>query len=324
MGRKQQPEAYFHDALGVTGTQHAAGSAFRVRFAPCYNALRAVVDQLEWNRRRYPRDHRREFRCGTTLSTGSGISVAWSFVMHDEELHLLDQLEDEHWWFVGKRQILRAVLSPYSLGKRFLDLGCGTGGVLRDWTTQSYCVGLDRSAVALQHCHERGLTALAQGDVLKLPFRRSSFDTVVMMDVLEHLEDDVAFLREASDVCVPNGHMVISVPAFQLLWSQHDETFMHYRRYTASGLQRVIREAGLDVERITYTNSLLFPLAAAWRILSYRLGLGRLAPKTDHWQVPGWLNRLLIAVYRLEARMLRQFKLPLGVSVMCVARKPAA
>ena len=117
---------------------------------------------------------------------------------------------------------------------------------------------------------------------------------------------------------------MIAVPAFPMLWSQHDETFEHRRRYRASQLEAVVRASGLEPERLTYTNTLLFPIAAVWRVLSYRLGVGRFAPKHDFWPIPGWLNALLATLYRVEAWLLERFDLPVGVSVVCIARKPAS
>ena len=241
--------------------------------------------------------------------------------MNDAEFRLLDEIEEGHWWFVGKRLILRRLLERLETG-RMLDLGCGTGGVLRDWKGSGSCVGIDRSALALQICARRGFTTLARGDLTQLPFRERSFDTVLLLDVLEHLEDDVDFLQKAARVCREGGLLVISVPAFPSLWSQHDETFEHYRRYRVSGLQEVVEAAGLQSERFTHTNALLFPVAALWRLLSYRLGVGRIAPKHDFWPIPRWLNALLIQVYRFEAWLLGLANLPAGVSVVCLARVP--
>lgn len=241
--------------------------------------------------------------------------------MNDEEFRLLDRIEEGHWWFVGKRLILRAVLEGKVRGDRMLDLGCGTGGVLRDWMDEGHCFGIDRSQLALEICARNGLDSLVRGDLNALPFRPGSFDAVLLMDVIEHLDDDVAFMRTAAELCAPGGRVVVAVPAFQMLWSQHDETFEHRRRYSAKQLLAVIREVGLEPERITYTNSLLFPVAAVWRLASYRLGLGRVAPKHDFWPIPDWLNRILITLYHLESRLLKYFDLPFGVSLLCVAQR---
>jgi hypothetical protein len=109
-----------------------------------------------------------------------------------------------------------------------------------------------------------------------------------------------------------------------MLWSQHDETFQHRRRYTASQLEAVVRAAGLEPERTTYLHAAIFPVALAWRVTSRRLGLGRFAPRHDFWPIPRLLNRMLVWVYRLEARIARRFDLPFGVSVACVARRAGA
>ncbi len=244
--------------------------------------------------------------------------------MNDAEFRQLDELEATHWWFVGKRLILRSLLKDQAPGQRILDLGCGTGGILRDWMDRNRCVGIDYSGLALKICAQAGFDRLARGDLNNLPFRKQTFDTVLLMDVIEHLEDDVGLLKSAGDVCAADGRLVVAVPAFQLLWSQHDVTFQHYRRYSAKQLHAVIRAAGLEPERTTYTNSLLFPAALVWRLLSYRLGVGRFSPATDFWPVPKWLNAILTQIYRVEAWLLRRFDLPVGVSVVCVARKSGA
>jgi SAM-dependent methyltransferase len=242
--------------------------------------------------------------------------------MHEEEFRLLDSIEDDHWWFVGKRRILEALLASDPATGRLLDLGCGTGGVLREIAPERPCVGLDRSALALRICRDKGFRELARGDLSALPFAPASFETVIALDVIEHLDDDVGFLRQAARLCAPGGRMIVAVPAFQLLWSQHDETFEHRRRYRARQLEEVVRAAGLQLERTTYTNFFVFPVAALWRVLSYRLGLGRLAPRHDFWPLPRFVNALLVRLYTLEARLLRSLDLPVGVSLVCVARRP--
>ena len=242
--------------------------------------------------------------------------------MNDREFELLDAIEDDHWWFVGKRLLLRSLLRRHAPHGRLLDLGCGTGGVLRDAEPDRACLGVDASMVGLQVCRRKGFERLVCADLASIPFRPGDFDAVLALDVIEHLDDDVQFLREASKLCAPGAPLIVAVPAYQLLWSQHDETFQHRRRYNARQLRSALCAAGLEVERITFTNSLLFPVAAVWRILSYRLGLGRFAPRHDFWPLPRPLNSLLVALYRFEAWLLLRFDLPVGISVVGVARAP--
>ncbi len=191
--------------------------------------------------------------------------------------------------------------------------------MLADWLPRCACVGIDQSRLALRISREKGVGALVRGQVTAPPFRPGSFDTIVLLDVLEHLDDDVALLCAAAEVCAPGGRLVISVPAFQALWSRHDETFQHRRRYSRRQLLTVVERAGLVPERTTYTNTLLFPVAAAWRLASARLDL---APRHDFFPVPAWFNALLVACYGLEAWWLRRADLPIGLSVVCIARRP--
>ncbi len=241
--------------------------------------------------------------------------------MNDAEFQLYEGFEDDQWWFVGKRLLVRALLGDRAPSGRLLDLGCGMGGLLREFETTAACFGTDRSAYALSVCRNKGARGLARADLLAPPFRDGSFDTLLALDVIEHLDDDVGFLRRASGLLAPEGRIAVVVPAFMMLWSQHDETFQHRRRYRAADLEAAIRAAGLEPLRTSYMHTAIFPGALLWRVASRRLGLGRVAPKHDFWPIPGWLNRLLTAIYRLEAYWLKRADLPFGVSVACIARR---
>jgi ubiquinone/menaquinone biosynthesis C-methylase UbiE len=108
--------------------------------------------------------------------------------VNDPEFRLLEEIEEDHWWFVGKRHLLRSLLGDSHAGERVLDLGCGTGGILRELMPDCRCYGMDRSELGLRICRERGSTSLTRGDLREIPFPSGSFDTVLMMDVIEHLE----------------------------------------------------------------------------------------------------------------------------------------
>lgn len=240
--------------------------------------------------------------------------------MRDEEIRLGAELEETHWWFVGRRLILDALLGERALSGRLLDLGCGSGAMLRRLRARATCVGMDRSTLALRYGREQGLTALAQGDVGAPPFRSGAFQTILLCDVIEHVDDDLQVLREAARLAGAGARVVISVPAWQFLWSPHDETFGHKRRYTASELERQVRAAGLVPQRITYTHCFVFPIAALWRRLRRR----RPAGSHDFVPLPRWIGALLVAIYRLEAALLRRIDLPFGVSVACIAARANA
>ena len=229
-------------------------------------------------------------------------------------------LEEGHWWFRGKQMLVGTLLARSGLGDgvRLLDVGCGTGGLLRALAHRGELVGIDRAECALTYCRERGL-AVVRTDASTLPFAAGTFDGCVLMDVLEHLDDELPVLHQVRRVLRPGGVAIISVPAFQSLWSQHDETFEHRRRYRRAALVEVVTRAGFRVEWSSYTNFGVFAPTLIWRTLRRWTGV---APslRTDFFNVPAPLNSLLVALYRCEAAFLRRQSLPFGVSVACVAR----
>jgi len=240
--------------------------------------------------------------------------------MHPEEFREMEALEEDHWWFRGKRLLLQALLARTGEADRVLDVGCGTGGVLLALAGRASMVaGVDTALMALEFCRGKGLRNVVQGSATALPFAARSFDVCVMMDVLEHLDDESILLAEVRRVLRPGGAALISVPAFRALWSQHDVTFQHRRRYTRRELRDTVQRAGLRVEWSSYTNFFLFPPALAWRTLRRWFGI---APerRTDFFTAPPLLNRALVETYRWEAALVRHVALPFGVSVACVAR----
>lgn len=242
--------------------------------------------------------------------------------MHTEEFRQMQALEEGHWWFRGKRLLLEALVerAAASGGRHLLDVGCGTGGVLQAFAGRGAVVGIDRDELALLFCRGRGLDKVVRGSALALPFAAGAFDVCVMMDVLEHVDDEGALLGEARRVLRPGGAVIVSVPAFRALWSQHDVTFEHLRRYRRGELEARVRAAGLRVEWSSYTNFFVFFPALLWR--SFRRWTGA-APgvRTDFVALPGALNRALVGTYRCEAALIRRTALPFGVSVACVARR---
>ena len=242
--------------------------------------------------------------------------------MEAREIEEMRRLEDRHWWFVGKRLLVAALLGDLLArpGLRLLDVGCGTGGVLAGLGDGIRPVGVDRSALALAHCRERGLVAVACASAGALPFAPSSFDVVLLLDVLEHFADEQRLLADVRGLVRAGGHVLVSVPAFQFLWSEHDEVLQHVRRYRAPELRRVLEAARLKVERITYTNSVAFPPALVVRGLLQRLGLWA-GGRTDVREHGALVNGTLVGAYRLEARALaRGIRLPIGLSVAALAK----
>jgi SAM-dependent methyltransferase len=241
--------------------------------------------------------------------------------MDDVSIDEMAALEDRHWWFVGKRLLVAALLGERLArpGLRVLDVGCGTGGVLAHLADRAATAGVDRSRQALAHCRRRGLPHLACADMDRLPFASASFDLVLMLDVLEHFTDDVAVVARVRPLLRPGGTLFVSVPAHQALWSAHDEALQHVRRYDVRGLKRALEAGGFAIRRLTYTNVAALPPAALVRGVLPKLGLGA-GDGTDFRTYPAWLNRLLVGAYRLEAAALRALpRMPFGLSIAAVA-----
>ena len=174
--------------------------------------------------------------------------------------------------------------------------------------------GIELSATSVALARARNSGEVIEGSVLEMPFAADSFELAASLDVIEHLEDDLAALRELRRVVAPGGALLVTVPAYQWLWSGHDEINHHHRRYTRSSLLAVAREAGWEPVRTTYFNSLLLPVAIALRILD------RFARKTtesslDLWVPPPALNWLLERPLALEAALIgRGGRIPAGLS----------
>jgi SAM-dependent methyltransferase len=215
------------------------------------------------------------------------------------------------WWFVGRRQIVMQELGRFGRPSRLLDVGCGTGGELASLGPDVVAHGLDPSPLAAGYCRQRRLSVtLASG--LSIPFRDASFDAVLLLDVIEHVADDVAMLAEARRVLRPGGFAVITVPALPWLWSQHDERNHHHRRYVRSGLERSIAASGLRTLKTSYYNSLLLPLAISRKVWS---------PNGSGEVPPGPLNAAFREVLSFEKTLIDRWDLPIGASLLSVAAR---
>jgi 2-polyprenyl-3-methyl-5-hydroxy-6-metoxy-1,4-benzoquinol methylase len=232
----------------------------------------------------------------------------------------LFKIEKEHWWFAARQQILLNYLmfhikSPQKL--RLLDVGCGTGALLELLSTRFDAAGIDTSPGAIEFCHKRGLTNTSVGDLASYP-GSATFDIITLLDVIEHIEDDVEVLRQASRLLRNDGHVLITVPAFPFLWSVHDEVTHHKRRYVRSTLLRAVTSAGLRVQHLTFFNTLLFPVACVRRVLA-RLSASETA---DDLEMPaGPVNTILRRIFELEKQLVPRTHLPVGLSLLCLASK---
>lgn len=246
--------------------------------------------------------------------------------MERAEYETLAAVEDQHWWFGGMRAISAALLDGVYAGRtglRVLDAGCGTGGDARFLRRYGTTIGLDYAPEAVEFGRERLGPGLVRGSVLCLPFAAGSFDLVTSFDVLYHrgVPDEQTALREAARVLRPGGRLLMRLPAYEFLRSKHDRAVHTRRRYTAGEVRALLQENGFMVERLSYINTLLFPVALTQRLLERRV------PALEHENsdvaLPSPLvNELLRWPLAAEAAWLaRGGRFPFGLSVLCLARR---
>ena len=227
-----------------------------------------------------------------------------------------------HWWYRGRRRVIRAQLELLRLPPecRLLDAGCAGGQTLEMLSEFGSAVGVDPDPASVELARARGHDAHV-GALPELPFENEAFAASTCLDVIEHLEDDTAALRELARVTAPNGALLVTVPAYEALWSSHDELNEHFRRYRARTLESVACKSGWSVERLTYFNTLLLAPAAVVR-LAERLRARRADHASDLELTPRRLNRALELPLRAEAGLLRHgARLPAGLSLLAVLRR---
>jgi len=235
--------------------------------------------------------------------------------MDAAEIRKSAQLEDRHWWYAGRRAMVRAEVAALPVG-RALDVGCGSGGnsdVLRrlGWDITS----LDHSDEAVAASSRRGLRVV-RGDARALPFRDGEFDLVMSTDAWEHVLEDAQVAAESHRVLRSGGTLLVAVPAGQDLWSGHDIALGHHRRYERDVLVDLVRNAGFRVEEVFGWNVLLRPVALARR----RRRRTWTESRSEMEAVNPVLNLGLRTTLALEARLpVRRRR---GVSLVVRATKP--
>lgn len=246
--------------------------------------------------------------------------------MEPREIDLMARLEREHWWFVGKRLAISALLERCGLppGSVVVDVGCGTGANLALLAKSHRALGLDHDTRCLDGACRLGGLALARASAEALPLAGGSVDLALCADVLYHRQvDHQRALAELSRVLRPGGWLLILDSAYQGLAGPHDRAMHGARRFTAGGMAVRLRRHGLVPVRVGYRNCLLAPALIPLRLAQrLRQRPGGPAPASDVALPPPALNRLLIVLMRLEAAWLRRRDLPFGTSVALLARKP--
>jgi SAM-dependent methyltransferase len=242
--------------------------------------------------------------------------------------------EDSHWWFASRTRALQAMLDPIlprDPDAQLLDIGCGAGNMIHHLSRYGQVKGLEIDERPVNKARERGYDVDLFDATQRMPYDDNTFNAVSALDVIEHNEDDIAILSDSFRVLKPGGHMIITVPAFMWLWTHNDDLNAHVRRYTAGELKEKLSQAGFKINRVSYNNCLVFPLAASLLLLrrssDAKVDLASHHLDEDEYQVemePASppVNAVLTGVGQVEAGLIRHVNLPIGTSLIAVAEKP--
>lgn len=243
--------------------------------------------------------------------------------MNAIEYRKMEENEKTYWWHVGRLRIIEKELAR-QLGKqesvKILNIGCGTGGTIKMLEGFGEVVNVDVSDEAINFMEKNGFDNIIKVEGIDLPFEDASFDAVCAFDVLEHIETDVDAVREWKRVLRPGGKIVITVPAHQWLWSDHDVSLHHYRRYTTQSINKLARISGLDGVKLTYAIAFSFPLIVAFRMLNVMLKK-KTTSESSYVKLPPLVNKLFTQLLFAEADLHGVLRLPFGTSVMAVLKK---
>jgi len=245
----------------------------------------------------------------------------------DRLLEATYRVEQQHFWWKGLRSFVRPLLADAAAGRqrvRLLDCGCGTGANLIMLGEFGDASGFDVSFRGLEFAQRYGQRRVAQASITDIPFADAVFDVVTAFDVLYSLseEAEAAALREMRRVLKPGGTLIVNVAALRILRGNHAVFGAEVRRSTRRRLRRLLGDAGFRVTRLTYSNAFLFPLMLTVRTGQRLMGLA--TPEeagTDVVMPPATVNSVLTWLLRAEARVLRVVDMPIGSSLLCVARK---
>lgn len=244
--------------------------------------------------------------------------------MEAELYQQMFEQEQRHWWFRAKRRVVLSLLQrlvPAEGGRpRVADIGCGCGATLLELGLHYDAVGIDGSPLAVEFSKRRGVTVVEGLLPDGIPFPPGTFDAVLMLDVLEHLDAPAAAARAAANLLKPGGIFLATVPAYQWLFSAHDQVHHHKRRYRRGELVTTLEDAGVTPIFSSYMNCSLFPLAAVARMLD-RLRHNSSAKTLGLNIPPAPVNWLFENLFAGEQHLLGRVRLPFGLSVIAAGRR---
>jgi len=235
------------------------------------------------------------------------------------------RLEENYWLFKARRDIILKIIQKTG-GKpdsKILDVGCAGGHLIKFLKENGFreTHGIDISNEAISLCKKRGLKNVSIKDCLETKFKRNTFDIITADNVLEHLEDDERALNEWNRILKKDGTLIILVPAFNFLWSQHDEVCHHYRRYSKASLIKLLRKTHFKVDKSSYWNLSLFFPASLVRVFQRVFSKGKKQKDDQLYELNPLVNKTLFYLLKLENWLVMRLNFPVGISVFGVARK---
>lgn len=233
------------------------------------------------------------------------------------------ELENSYWWFVARNTIVRDTVEKvcnFKPDDLLLDVGCGTGSFTRKLSEKYDVIGIDMSPKAVEYSQKRGLKNIQLGTLDTFERNGRDIRGVFFLDVIEHIEDDVKVVAQAYSNVAKGGYIVATVPAYQWMWSRHDEIHMHYRRYTRKKFVKLLKNAGFHIDYSTYFNTFLLAPAMLKRMLDKITGADK---KNDNPidEVPDSINTLFKNIFLAEKNFLPKVSFPFGLSIMVIGRK---
>jgi SAM-dependent methyltransferase len=242
--------------------------------------------------------------------------------MNIEMYRIFFNIQKKHWWFVTRKKIVLDTIDRHlnkNASIKVLDIGCGSGLMLNALEEIGQTFGMDMSDEAISFSKEIFSGKVEKGFLPdQVPYEENFFHLIIALDVIEHIEQDVESLKAIRSRLVSNGKAVITVPAYMFLWSKFDELNEHKRRYTLTELNGKLEQAGFTVEKISYYNTLLFPVVFVVRMLNNIMKRDG-ASDIDMPSLP--INYILEKIFGIEKYLLRLVNLPVGVSILAVVRK---
>ncbi len=241
--------------------------------------------------------------------------------MEEDSYDIEAKVESFHWWFVVRRKLLKSMVSAIAppINGLALDVGCGTGSNLETLVSAGLnVIALDHSAHALTLARKKWKSPLLAGDLTRLPIKTKSVGLIIAMDILEHLDNDAAGIRESYRVLRNGGILLLTVPAFKALWGTQDDVTGHKRRYSKKEIMDKLRKENFNMVRSSYFNFFLFfPILFARRAVHF---LGLKIRNENEINSP-LINFLFKIIFSLEIHLWRHFRFPFGVSILCFAQK---